>query len=171
MAFVVEDGTIVAGANSFCSVATADTYHAKKKYSAAIWAALLTADKEFRLQEATELLEREVQEQGGWLGSPTSPSTQTLSWPRAGCPHPIKYYLQSDEIPAELQKAVAELAYQINQEELDSEPTKGLSSLGVGSIQLVFDKDNEAEPLVRSVLNFVRPFMRNKSAAFGKAVR
>ena len=44
MALIVEDGTIVAGANSFVTVAEADAYIAN--FNDQVWAALLPADKD-----------------------------------------------------------------------------------------------------------------------------
>jgi hypothetical protein len=170
MAFVVEDGTGKSDATSFCTVAFFDAYHAKKKYSATIAAALDNTEKENLLQEATELITREHQE--NFRGTPSYPSVQRLPFPRSGVPDPIKIWLNYNEMPLTLQQATAELAYRIEVEDQDEEPTRGLSSLGVGSINLVFDKENEAEPIVRSVFNFLRPLLKNGGgSAFGRLVR
>ena len=167
--FLAEDGNGLALATSFCSVAFADTYHAKKKYSATTWAALTNTEKENRLMEATELISREHGD--NFLGTPSNPSVQGLPFPRSGVPDKIKIWLASNQLPIDLQRATAELAYHIEVEDQDEEPARGLSSLSVGSISLAFDKTNEAEPIVRAVFNFLRPLLLNKGGAFGKAVR
>ena len=168
--FVVETGAGISNATSFCSVAFADTFHAKKRYSATTWAAFSNTEKENLLMEATERIARD--HANNFHGTPSFPSTQALPFPRAGVPDPVKLWLDSDEMPLCLQQATAELAARIDLEDLDEEPTRGLSSLGVGSIQLVFDKDNEQDPIPRAVYLFLKPLLKNGgSSAFGKAVR
>lgn len=170
--FLVEDGTGLALATSFCSVAFSDTYHAKKFYTASIWSGVASnTAKENLLMEATETIVREVADK--FLGTPTT-TTQALPFPRVGVPDLIKYVLASNEIPVCLKQATAELAARIKEKNLDKEPTKGIQSVGVGqnAVAVTFDNDNDPEVLIRSVFNYLRPLLRNRGGgAFGKAVR
>jgi len=173
MAFEVETGTGSPTATSFCSVAYADTHHAKNKRTATTWAALTTGEKQSRLETATEIICRDCY----FAGYPvktigTTSERQRLEWPRAEVCDRNGYWIDSDIIPEDLQRATAQLAGELELEDLDEEPTRGLSSLGVGSIQLVFDKTNEAKPLVRAVYNYLRPYLTNGgSSSFGSMVR
>ena len=80
MAIVVEDGTIVAGANSFVSVADCDTYHAARNN--ADWIALGTADKEKHLLVAAAYV------CNGQIyvydGASIVDGAHSLVWPRSG---------------------------------------------------------------------------------------
>lgn len=75
MALVVEDGTGLTNANSFVSVADADTYLADRGRTA--WAALTTQQKEAALINATDFLNAAF----GWVGYRNT-ATQALAWPR-----------------------------------------------------------------------------------------
>lgn len=111
MALIVEDGSVVAGAESFASVAFADTYHSNR--ANASWAALSTAVKEASLRKATDYMQQVYRLR--WKGTRAG-TVQVLDWPRfgvfvedvayAGFP----YYVGVNVIPAEVQNACAELA-------------------------------------------------------------
>ena len=78
MAFVVETGAGSASANSYASVADADSYVSDR--GIADWAALTTTVKQQSLIKATDYLEQTYRD--AWKGYRVS-STQALSWPRA----------------------------------------------------------------------------------------
>lgn len=111
MALIVEDGSIVAGAESYVSVANADVYHSN--FGNAAWAVLATPAKESALRKATGYMQQVYRLR--WKGTRTG-TTQVLDWPRfgvfvedvayAGFP----YYVGVNVIPAEVQNACAELA-------------------------------------------------------------
>ncbi len=80
-ALVVEDGTQVAGANSYCTRAAADAYFSARGDT--VW---LTADyweRETALVKATDYLEQKYRLR--WRGSRVGGS-QPLNWPRRGVP-------------------------------------------------------------------------------------
>lgn len=103
MAFIVEDGTGVAGANSLCDVAFADTYHADR--ANASWASSTQAAKEAALIKATDYIEQRF---GGRFKGRREHETQVLSFPRL--------YLYTRDgvlvkgIPDRLKAAVSEYA-------------------------------------------------------------
>jgi len=102
--FVVEDGTGKADANSYMSVADADQYHENNGTKTA-WDAV--TDKEQALRDGTKFLE--VSWKGRWIGQRTV-KTQALSWPRANAEDQDGFVIDSNEIPQDLQDALAEAA-------------------------------------------------------------
>lgn len=114
MALVVEDGTGKTDAESYCSVADADSYlalnYVSTNTSLVAWNAAATATKEIALRTATQYLD--IHFDGSWRGYKFS-TTQALAWPRSSAADNEDHYFDSDEIPARLQNAVAELALRI----------------------------------------------------------
>jgi len=107
--FVVEDGTGLSTANSYLSVADADTYHANVTQSGD-WTAATTAAKENGLIVATQYLENKYR--GRWRGRKKLWS-QALAWPRYGALDDDGYAMDSEAVPQELQAACAELALRV----------------------------------------------------------
>lgn len=99
MALIVEDGTGVAGAESYLSAADADTHHADRANAG--WTGD-TAAKEAALRKATDNLGQAYRLR--WLGARVD-SAQALDWPRAGIDT-----IGSDVVPEEVRRATAELA-------------------------------------------------------------
>lgn len=103
---VVEDGTGLSNANSYVSVADADTYHDSRLHSEA-WAGT-DADKGRALIWATRLLDEQIE----WLGYKTK-TTQALGWPRWGLYDREGLLISGTSVPAWLKNATAELARQL----------------------------------------------------------
>lgn len=99
MAFTVEDGTGVAGANALCSVAVADAYFGERGVAA--WTGD-DADKEVALIRATDYIELRW---GQRLKGAKASEEQALSFPRAGIAN-----VADDEVPLTVQRACAEYA-------------------------------------------------------------
>ncbi len=104
MAFVAEDGTGLADANSLCTLAFADGYFEERAVSA--WAGS-DEDKQAALIRATDYVEsrwgRLARNGGRFSGTLQFPTVQALSFPRLG--------IDSDgAVPAGILKAVAEYA-------------------------------------------------------------
>ena len=101
LSFVVEDGSGLASATSFVSVAYANSYatiHGKTQ-----WSALTDEQKEITLVLASDY----INSQYNWRGEPVSPS-QALALPRGGFSIPSGAH--STGVPACVKKATAELA-------------------------------------------------------------
>lgn len=109
MALVVEDGSGKTNADSYLSVADADTYHTNHSGSAD-WSGATTAVKEKALRLATQYLD--VRYNGLWKGV-RSNDAQALDFPRANVEDADGYYYESDEIPQRLKDATAELALRV----------------------------------------------------------
>lgn len=102
MALIVEDGTNVANAESFATVAFADAYHLAMGNTT--WAGATLA-KEQALRRATAVLDGY-----SWAGFRTHGRLQALSWPRSGVVDVEGLGVGTAEIPSGLQKATVELA-------------------------------------------------------------
>ncbi len=119
MTLIVEDGTGLADAESFCSVADADTYHSNRGSS--LWETLLEEEKEQALRRATDYMEQAYGD--SWAGYRYG-AVQALSWPRYNVPYkdlardgrlyyPETYgagYYPVDAVPVAVVRACAELA-------------------------------------------------------------
>lgn len=108
MTLIVEDGSIVPGAESLCSVEYADAYHAAR--GNADWAALSTGQKEQSLRKATDYITGQYSDK--WAGFKKD-ADQALDWPRSYVE--IKglifiQYVPDDIVPTEVKNACASLA-------------------------------------------------------------
>ena len=103
MALVVEDGTGVTGADSYVSIAEADTYAAANGLTS--WASATAAAKEIALRQATRYVDTRYRFRGSRLGL-----RQPLEWPRGdvvdGALGDGYYYTRP---PRNLKAAVTEL--------------------------------------------------------------
>jgi hypothetical protein len=116
MALVVEDGTARADAESYCSVAAADTYHANRGNT--VWAALTQTVKEQCLRKATDYLVAIYR--NAWDGYRKT-TTQALDWPRFMVPIKDNFllygfgqiYYDDASVPAGVQNGCAELALKV----------------------------------------------------------
>ena len=106
MAFTPEDGTGVAGANSYSSVADADTYHDDRANTT--WDDETDAVKQAALIEATDYIESHYR----WDTGVQADSDQGLSWPRVNAVDRHGYIIDSDIVPQEVKDATAYLALQ-----------------------------------------------------------
>lgn len=122
MALTIEDGTIVAGAESYVSAADATTYHGNRGNTA--WTGT-DAVKEAALRKAAQYLDGHYRNR--FKGQPVYPTTQPMAWPRAGVRllngpqeyygavpsfYDVEYsgYLAITTIPQRLKDAQCELA-------------------------------------------------------------
>lgn len=104
MALVVEDGSGLADAEAYISVAEADTYFAARGNAA--WAVLTTNAKEQALRLGADYMEAVYGSR--WKGDRVS-MTQALSWPRDGVVV-NGFEVPDDVVPVSVARANAELA-------------------------------------------------------------
>lgn len=102
---VIEDGSIVADANSYVTYDYVDEYHELRGNSA--WAAGSVLDKQYAIIRATQAIDSMYKEK--WLGQQTEYGTQELEWPRQDV-EVNGIELDDDLIPKNLKKAVADAA-------------------------------------------------------------
>lgn len=94
MAMIVEDGTGLATADAFISVATAESYLTPRGFTS--FAALTAAQKEAAIINASEY----VSSAFGWIGARVS-QDQALAWPR------VSAYPHTMRVPPGVPRAVA----------------------------------------------------------------
>lgn len=168
MAFVVEDGTGLAGANSFASVAECDTYHEGHLYATS-WTGAANDRKEAALRMATRVIDAAVI----WNGVKKL-VTQALGWPRSYAPeaeyqnygpsyrlgywNPYRYY-DSNTVPKGIKDATCELARLLLQLDRTADPDdKGIKAVKVGPIDVSFSPEDRPEMLPQTVTLMLRPF-------------
>jgi hypothetical protein len=179
---VVEDGTGIAGANSYVAATFADTYNEARGRSA--WALLDAEAKAIALIKATEALDALYP----WIGTKAS-RLQGLQWPRhQGVDSAGESVLLIDRdgfdiegVPIAVQNATAEAAYQISSgEELfqDTDPRGKVIRKKTDVLETEYQPDTPATkpaaPTVFGALNallkglYVQP---NGGMVIGTAVR
>lgn len=105
MALIVEDGSIVAGAESYASVSYADAYWTVRNDS--VWGAYDTAKKEAALRAATQYIDATYKFRGE-----LREASQSLLWPRTGFYGDSGKYYGPEEVPQAVKDATCELAYE-----------------------------------------------------------
>lgn len=148
MALTVEDGTGKAGAESYASVATADTYLAARGYT--LWATMSEAEREQALRRATEYMEGAYGLK--WQGYRRT-DTQALAWPRYDVPKPDTdgYYYDDDEIPAAVVNACCMLAFKAASGELAEDLDAPVTEETVGPITVRYAQGARQFKKFRSV--------------------
>ncbi len=134
MALITEDGSGKNDAESYISVAAADTYHIN--HGGTSWAGTAEANKEIALRQATQYLDTTFKTR--WKGRSVT-KAQALDWPRAGVRLDDGWYIDNNEMPSALLRATAELALSALTETLQpsqAEPgTITFTSIRVGPIE------------------------------------
>jgi hypothetical protein len=162
MALVVEDGTGLADANSYISVADADTYHSDRGHTD--WTAAAAEEKEQALILATQYLDGRYRKR--WKGY-KSTTGQALSWPRLNVRDEDGYSLDGT-IPARLTYATAEAALaQIKGTELSPELERGgqVRRERVGSLETEYSPGAPARTALTAVSDLLRGLIIGGSGA------
>lgn len=152
MVFVVEDGTGLADANSYVSVAEADAYHSARANTA--WSGDDTV-KQAALIRATDYLEQKYA--GRWKGCVLN-EAQSLSFPR-----------DVEGVPAKLKQAVCLLALE-GIAGADLNPTQGRAvkreKVDVVEVEYMdHAKDGESRPAIDGLVSgFLRTASLNARA-------
>ena len=157
MALVLDATVGGANSNSYITVAEADSYFEGMLHTN-VWTGMTTAEKVASLVWATRLIDNLFI----WYGAKET-LEQKLDFPRVGIVSrdnavTIGYdYVVGDFIlPEELKNAVCELAILLKSTDrtLESD-TKGIKSLGVGSIKLQFEGKEAPEEIPKSIENML----------------
>jgi hypothetical protein len=162
MALIVEDGTGKADAESYISVADADTYFAAR--ANATWAALLTAAKEAALRAATDYMLGAYA--GRWAGVRVS-STQALDWPRSLVvmrDAPALTYYADDAVPAAVARACADLAVRASAGSLLADQGAQVTQETVGPISVSYAAGARQATRYAAVDNALAPLLLGAGA-------
>lgn len=139
------------GAESYCSVAAADAYHAARGNT--LWAPLTTAEKEQALRRATDYMAVYASR---WKGTRTN-STQALDWPRYGVVA-NGYDLASDVVPVPVANACAELAFRGAKGDLAPDLGAQKQSVKVGPIETTYAAGARQTTKFQAVDNMLAPY-------------
>ncbi|MBC8286841.1 MAG: hypothetical protein H8E42_05125 [Nitrospinae bacterium] len=153
MSLITEDGSLVSGAESYISVADADSFFAGIGKTA--WAAMSAIKKEQSLRKATSYLE--LKYFGTWKGLRIS-SEQTLSWPRLGV-IVDRFPVASNVIPPEIKVACAKLALRASAEELMPDLERKTVRETVGPITEEYDPHSTQSKTFPEIPALLRPYL------------
>lgn len=163
MALIVETGSIVASAESYCTVAFADTYHENRANTA--WDSV--DEKEAYLRKATDYMMQAYRHR--WKGSRVSVD-QPLDWPRNGVCidtviEALSYgnYIHNDIVPLEVQKACAELALKASASELMADQERGIVSETIGPLSTTYDRYSPQSKRYKTVDALLAPYLTGSS--------
>ncbi len=172
MSLVVEDGTGIATAESYCSVADADTYHTNQGNAA--WALLSTTLKEQALRRATTFMEGKFRDiYAGYRKG----IIQSLSWPRIWVPvrdAPAGYgsfmmYYPQDTVPAAVSAACAKLALIASTEDLSPALKQGVIKRKIGPLETEYDRFSPQGTRYREIYMLLNPFVKSSGNSVGLA--
>jgi hypothetical protein len=183
---VVEDGTGLENANSYCSVADGNTYHYGHLY-ADQWTSKPIEQKERALVMATRSVDYNMQ----WNGYRAN-QYQSLGWPRACV---IDYdawagytvgigvalinfgpYIPSNVVPQRVKDATCEMARQLLiSDRTQEDSSMGLHALGIGAgaITMSFDPSDRRQVLTDVIRSYLEPYgtVRGRKRGFSNVVR
>lgn len=167
MSIVIEDGTGLANAEAFCSVAFADTYLAARGLT--LWATMSTAEKEQALRRAADCMEQWYR--NTWAGTRVN-STQALSWPRYEVPMRdfCGAYYPSNAVPAIVQQAQALLAFKAAAGDLSPDVERMVLREKIGPLETEYSPTAPAFTRYRAIDNTLSPLLRG-SAGSASVVR
>lgn len=177
---IVENGTGLADAVSYLSVADADAYLAARGIT--IWAPLLEAEKEQALVRATDYLVQVYRLK--WKGSRVN-ATQALDWPRAFVEREDyeystlngtttiggRFYYPANEVPAEVKKATAEMALRAAAGELAPDIGQRTVREKVDVIEVEYDRYSAQFVKYRAIDNILAAFLRDTGGTMHRLVR
>jgi len=148
---VVEDGTGLANANTYATLAEANTYIAANIHANATWDNLDDDDKKYLLIWAT----RYIDQRTTWAGLPTT-TTQALQWPRAGAYDRNGISVANNVLPLPVKDATCEMARYLMTDDRSVERSQdALKSVKVDVIEVDFlqgYKLTEVPNMVRLIL-------------------
>lgn len=163
MTLIVEDGTIVSGAESYNTLAEITTYHANRGNST--WALLSTAIQEQCARKATDYLAHVYK--GYWKGVLVI-STQNLDFPRDGIYLEATVsgsnLLASTVIPSGLKNAHAELSLIASTEVLLPAKNKSVRKKTIGPLTTEFEPSQPNYKKYTVVDSLLRPYLKANSS-------
>lgn len=153
MALEVETGTGSSIAESFASVAQADTRMAAHGYTN--WSDLTTTEKEQALRRATAHMEGAYRNR--WKGTRLL-RAQALSWPRYGA-WVDGFDIPSTEVPDEVVNACIDLAFRAAAGELAPDQTRTIVREKVGPLETEYDRYSSGLPRYSAIDMALAPYL------------
>lgn len=163
---VVEDGSIVAGANTYASRATADAYFDDRLHAEA-WTGLSNDDKDRALLWAAKVMETEIV----WYGW-TVDEDQELAHPRTGLVDLHGDYVDNDTVAEGVVWCQLELALLLASEDRTLEADHiGLKSVRAGDVSVEFVRGWWRTAIGRNALAYAAPFGELRAGSGSLRVR
>lgn len=155
MALIVEDGTIVAGAESYITVADATAYFAAR--GNAVWAALASDTiREQLLRKGTDYM---VARYGlRWKGERVN-EDQALDWPRS-CAYANGFLIDADSVPLKVRHACAELAVRASEADLQPDVGAQVKQEVVGPISVTYADGARQSDVYKAVDSMLGPYLK-----------
>ena len=151
---VVEDGTGLSTANSYCSIVDADDHHSMRLHNTTWTSIASDTQKEMALMWASRLLDEEVD----WYGVKTAEDSG-LRWPRTGVYDKDNDLIGESEMPTDVVRATAEFAMFLVAEDRSLESDlMGFKHLEAESVVIKPDKRWQAGVLPKPVWNMVKSY-------------
>ena len=151
---VVEDGTGLATANSYCSIVDADDHHSMRLHNTTWTSISSDTQKEMALMWASRLIDEEID----WYGV-ESTDNQGLRWPRTGVYDRGNDLIGEGQIPSDVIRATAEFAMFLVAEDRSLESDlMGFKHLEAESVVIKPDKRWQAGVLPKPVWNMVKSY-------------
>lgn len=157
MALIVEDGSIVSGSESYCSVAFADDFHAKRGNVA--WDNV--DDKEAALRKATDYMTQVYR--GQWQGFRYK-NEQSLDWPRTGVMVDRFRAVLATVVPTEVKWACADLALRAATGALYADQNQKVARKKVGPIEVEYAAGSNQSTQFRAVDAWLMPYLAGPSS-------
>jgi len=154
---IVEDGTIVANATSYVSVADVESYISERALTT-----ITTADIDELIIRSMDYIE-ELKFKGV-----KGTKDQSLVWPRFGV-IVDGYLVDSDEIPQLLKDAVSECVIAINDSKsplADIERTKQSVGVGSGAVSVTYTPGGNQNTIVFTLSNKLKKLLTGGSGSF-----
>lgn len=139
MTIIVEDGTAKSDAESYATVAQADSYWLLRE-NTGTWGDQDLDVKEAALRKATDFITQQYR--SAWKGKRYT-ATQSLCWPRYDVWDYDVYVptlIASTVVPSEVRNACIELAYRAVTEDLTPDVERQPIQETIGSLQVTYDR-------------------------------
>lgn len=170
MTLIVEDGSVVVGAESYASVAQANEHFLLRGIT--IWAPLLEAEKEQALRRATDYMVQTYRQR--WQGTRKS-QTQALDWPRYSVPAPEQPWsdiefgvpgyqvtVADNIVPDEVVKSCIELALRAASGYLLEDVGREVLRESVGgAVSVAYRPGTSRHTTYAAVDRWVAPYLKN----------
>lgn len=172
MSLIVENGLQITGAESYASVAFANTYFSNRNNTA--WSALASDTvREGCLRAATDFMFQRYTNY--WDGYRVT-QTQALDWPRNYVfirPQRTLYqlYISNTIVPIEVQKACAELALRSSTSTLMPDTKTRTKRKTVGPITIEYDLSSPQNPVYRIIDTMLSPYLNNGYGSISNEVK
>lgn len=162
MTLIVEDGTVVAGAESYLTIAQFKTYCDNRGI---VYSSFTDTRLEQHARKAFDYMLQRYR--GAWKGY-RKDALQVGDWPRSfvylepfvhGAVGSYPYLVDEDTIPFEIRNAQAELMVRVGEDELMPDLGQKELSITVGPISVTYDPNSPQNSRFEAVDGLLKPYL------------